>query len=924
MESIFTYDPNRPRLSSPWSTAGDTSRLLPERGGSSSVRRSSVASAVSGPILPIHLSETGLTRLEAEPQEGPIEYKLHILLRPRRAFLSISTSNQLPRSQFRKPNLLKAGVRLTNVASAGSHHVPSTLYRQSRLQQLTTQLLWRLQQSSPFHSCSANGLVLPSLPDATPKLGRPTKPARLLPGLEQSQGALYEIGVSDDGTFVGLVEDELEESLNNLEAMAASLGCVVEVLRKVLVGHCKWRETDPVGDTKHTTTKAQVGNLWVAEALVLPSPSAIFQTQMSPAVVPPAGTLRSRHESEVSSLGLLSKSTGAQAEQLRISIVGSTNSGKSSLLGTLTTSTLDDGRGKSRINLLKHRHEIASGITSSVSQELLGYRTKSASTGTTTQSDRPEFTDVEILNYATENVSSWNDIHSAAARLTILFDSPGMSRYSKSTIRSLMSWNPHWALVCVAADSESGLSDPDLISKPDASLLHLELALKLELPIIVAVTKMDIATRQGLRLTLSKILSALKAAARVPAMTSTSGSSSPAQDMARFLPEIIPSADDNAVKPIRKVIAGKGRQTVPIILTSAMTGQGVNALHALMESIPLFDDPNLPHPIGDSLVQNRQWRSGIFHIDEVFATPPPKPFPISQDMYSQGVQGIILCGFVASGSIRIGDFMRMGPFGVPRDNTDPNYLMPVNLSLSFPESPRPATSDLDGYAKSTSSVDVSANVSSLEASAKVIWQVVKVVSLRNLRMPTSCLEAGQVGTIGVESVEQQSSCHHDLRLARRGMVLLSRSGPQPQASRSFSVLFLASDFHAPDSPPLILGGHATAYVNSIRATVTVTCLSLVNGDNVIDSIHDDEDDADIFAFENGQRQRSDREERWVRIRFTFLRGVEWAALNDRVLVVPNSGIASPATVSSGHATAVSYDAAHGVRGFMGWICEVDG
>lgn len=61
-------------------------------------------------------------------------------------------------------------------------------------------------------------------------------------------------------------------------------------------------------------------------------------------------------------------------QQLRITLTGPTTSGKSSLLGTLSTATLDNGRGKSRLSLLKHRHEIESGVTSSVAQELIGYK----------------------------------------------------------------------------------------------------------------------------------------------------------------------------------------------------------------------------------------------------------------------------------------------------------------------------------------------------------------------------------------------------------------------------------------------------------------------------------------------------------------------------------------------------------------------
>ena len=83
-----------------------------------------------------------------------------------------------------------------------------------------------------------------------------------------------------------------------------------------------------------------------------------------------------------------------------MSITGPSTAGKSSLLGALTYSSLDNGRGKSRLSLLKHRHEISSGITSSVAQELIGYG--------------PSESPVNVLNYASGNVAAWDDIHAAS------------------------------------------------------------------------------------------------------------------------------------------------------------------------------------------------------------------------------------------------------------------------------------------------------------------------------------------------------------------------------------------------------------------------------------------------------------------------------------------------------------------------------
>ena len=114
-------------------------------------------------------------------------------------------------------------------------------------------------------------------------------------------------------------------------------------------------------------------------------------------------------------------------EQLRITLTGPTTSGKSSLLGTLSTATLDNGRGKSRLSLLKHRHEIVSGVTSSVAQELIGYK------------------DREVFNFASGNVTSWTDIHAAAenGRLVFVSDSAGHPRYRRTTVRGLVGWAPH-------------------------------------------------------------------------------------------------------------------------------------------------------------------------------------------------------------------------------------------------------------------------------------------------------------------------------------------------------------------------------------------------------------------------------------------------------------------------------------------------
>lgn len=53
------------------------------------------------------------------------------------------------------------------------------------------------------------------------------------------------------------------------------------------------------------------------------------------------------------------------------------DAGKSTMLGVLVKGDLDDGRGKARVNLFRHKHEIESGRTSSVGMEIMGFDSKS-------------------------------------------------------------------------------------------------------------------------------------------------------------------------------------------------------------------------------------------------------------------------------------------------------------------------------------------------------------------------------------------------------------------------------------------------------------------------------------------------------------------------------------------------------------------
>lgn len=61
----------------------------------------------------------------------------------------------------------------------------------------------------------------------------------------------------------------------------------------------------------------------------------------------------------------------ANPMEVRVAIIGNVDSGKSTMVGVMTRSMLDDGRGLARSKVFKHGHEEATGRTSSIGQHNL-------------------------------------------------------------------------------------------------------------------------------------------------------------------------------------------------------------------------------------------------------------------------------------------------------------------------------------------------------------------------------------------------------------------------------------------------------------------------------------------------------------------------------------------------------------------------
>ncbi|GIX93832.1 GTP-binding protein 2 [Caerostris extrusa] len=162
--------------------------------------------------------------------------------------------------------------------------------------------------------------------------------------------------------------------------------------------------------------------------------------------------------------------------ELSIAVLGNSDVGKSTLLGVLTQGERDNGHGSARLNLFRHLHEIQSGRTSSISHEILGFDSQGSA-----------------MTYSTCRTAE--EICDSSKKLITFIDLAGHRKYLKTTVFGLTGHSPHFAVLVISA--VCGLSG---ITKE-----HLGLAMLVDIPIVVVINKIDIASPALLNATLLQL-----------------------------------------------------------------------------------------------------------------------------------------------------------------------------------------------------------------------------------------------------------------------------------------------------------------------------------------------------------------------------------------------------------------------------------
>lgn len=166
---------------------------------------------------------------------------------------------------------------------------------------------------------------------------------------------------------------------------------------------------------------------------------------------------------------------------IRVAVVGNVDSGKSTLVGVLTKGIPDDGRGSARLRVFNYLHEAKNGRTSSIAQEIMGF----------------DQTGHQILpeRFVANKNKYWAEVMASAQKVINFIDLCGHEKYLKTTLHGLMGIPPDYVLVVVGANMG--------VSKMTKE--HIGIAASLDIPVAVAVTKVDMVLPETLQRTVEEI-----------------------------------------------------------------------------------------------------------------------------------------------------------------------------------------------------------------------------------------------------------------------------------------------------------------------------------------------------------------------------------------------------------------------------------
>jgi GTPase len=291
-------------------------------------------------------------------------------------------------------------------------------------------------------------------------------------------------------------------------------------------------------------------------------------------------------------------------EEISIVICGPVDAGKSSLVGVLTSGELDDGRGKARKSVFHHNHELESGRTSSISQNVIKYEVYNGYLRliNTKHNRKYEPRIVETIDMKGLEINN--------NKIVSLIDLAGHEKYLKTTVRGITGMFPDRG--CIVIGANTGITK--------LTREHIGLLLCVRIPFIVVITKIDMAPEQiylDLQTNLKKLLQR-----NAPDKTLF------------FINNDNQNNTDLLTNDYIKMVANP--DIVPVISISNKNGYNINNLHRIIYNIPQRDK-----------FANQPSKGTLVYLDGNFSVP--------------GI-GLVVSGMIKEGSIKVKQKMFIGPY----------------------------------------------------------------------------------------------------------------------------------------------------------------------------------------------------------------------------------------------------------------------
>ena len=270
--------------------------------------------------------------------------------------------------------------------------------------------------------------------------------------LDEGNGeAIYEIGVTDDGCPLGITQERLDETLKNIQYMAEQIDASVQTIDI---------SESPINilNESNRKTYAKCHNVLVSALTKSDLDAKRFVSEL----------LIRRNNHENTYVGL------------RVAVAGNVDAGKTTTIGVLTHGINDNGNGLARQHIFNFKHEIETGRTTSVAQEILGFDNKG-----------------EVVNEKLRKLKAptWPEIVRASSKICTFYDMAGHEKYFNTTIRGMSGIYPDYCLIMIGANM--GITE--------MTREHMIICLMRGIPMIVVFTKIDLAPEHIAKQNITKL-----------------------------------------------------------------------------------------------------------------------------------------------------------------------------------------------------------------------------------------------------------------------------------------------------------------------------------------------------------------------------------------------------------------------------------